>query len=344
MTDRLSIDEFQPRSELIVPEHKIIKAKFPVIDAHNHPTYPGFGFERIELEQLLSEMDVLNVKTIVNLSGGSGDELKQNLRRWDDAYPGRFVTYCNIDFKGVGQPGWTDRACDQLLADIRTGARGLKIYKELGLRIRDTQNLLVKPDDQRLYDLWEIAGEAGLPVTIHTADPTAFFRPLDRFNERWDELQDRPEWHFYGPEFPSFKQLMDSLYHLIASHPKTNFITAHVGCHPENLEFVSRMMERYSNLYTDIGARLAELGRAPYSARDWFIRFADRILFGTDLSPRAAMYRVHFRFLETDDEYFEYDADSVIPTQGRWRIYGVYLPDDVLRKVYYDNAAKLLKI
>ncbi|NLF01844.1 MAG: amidohydrolase family protein, partial [Anaerolineales bacterium] len=152
-----------------------------------------------------------------------------------------------------------------------------------------------------------------------------------------------PEWSFYGPEFPSFEELIDSLFRTIAAHPRTNFITAHVGCYPENLGFVSRMLDAYPNFYTDISARIAELGRAPYTARDWFIRYADRILFGTDMTPRIEMFRIHFRFLETADEYFDY-SDAPIPPQGRWRIYGVDLPEDVLRKVYHDNAARLLRL
>ena len=181
-------------------------------------------------------------------------------------------------------------------------------------------------------------------MLIHTADPVAFFRPLDRFNERWDELHRRPDWHFYGPEFPSFEELIASLYRLIEAHPQTTFITAHVGCYPENLGFVSQMMDKYPNFYTDISARIAELGRAPYSARAWFIKYADRILFGTDQRPTIPMYQVHFRFLETADEYFDYAPGADIPPQGRWKIYGLYLPDEVLRKVYYENAARLFDL
>jgi len=344
MVDRIYIEDFQPRSELVVPEHKVPRAKFPVIDAHNHVTSPGFGWEKRDMAQIISELDFLNVATVVNLSGETGDVLKRNLEKLDQAYPGRFLTYCNINFSDLGAPGWSDSRRKALEADIRAGARGLKIYKELGLIHRDQDNRLVMPDDPRLSDLWDVVGEAGLPVTIHSADPRAFFRPLDRFNERWDELHAMPSWLFYGSEFPAFEALLDSLYHLIESHPKTNFVTAHVGCYPENLGFVSKMMDRYPNFNTDIAARLAELGRAPYSARDWFIKYADRILFGTDSGPSLEMYQLHFRFLETADEYFNYSTHSPLGGQGRWRIYGMYLPDDVLRKVYHDNAARLLKL
>jgi len=307
-------------------------------------TYPGFGWQERDVHQVLDELDALNVRTVVNLSGGSGDELKRNLERWDLAFPGRFVSYCNADFADIDAPGWSSRACAQLRADIAAGARGLKVYKELGLTYRDGAGRLFMPDDARLFELWEQAGELGIPVTIHTADPVAFFRPLDRHNERWEELRRFPEWHFYGRDYPSFDALIESLYHLVETHPRTTFVTAHVGCYPENLGFVSRMMERYPNLYTDIGARIAELGRQPYAARQFFLRHADRILFGTDHHPCPAMYRVHFRFLETDDEYFAYDAESPIPTQGRWRIYGLHLPDEVLRRVYHANAERLLHL
>lgn len=340
----LLLDQFEPHSELVTPEHPVLRAKYPVIDAHNHITYPGFGWDRRKMEDILAELDGLNVRTVVNLSGEWGETLQRNLAALDQAHPGRFLTYCNLDYEGIGGPGWTERTVKQLEADVRAGARGLKIYKELGLRIVDTAGKLVAPNDPRLFDIWETAGALAIPVTIHSADPVAFFRPLDRFNERWDELHNVPDWHFYGPQFPPFEALMDALYALIEAHPRTNFITAHVGCYPENLGFVSRMMDKYPNFNTDFSARIAELGRAPYSARQWFIQYADRILFGTDHTPSKAMYQVHFRFLETADEYFSYDVHSAIPGQGRWHIYGVFLPDEVLRKIYYQNAVRLYKI
>lgn len=344
MSDFLAMEDYQPHSELVVPEHRISRAKFPVVDAHNHITFPGFGWEEVDLEQILRELDLVNVATVINLSGGSGDELKRNLEKYDFTYPGRFVTYCNVDFKGLGGNDWLKQATQQLASDVKAGARGLKIYKELGLRHHDQSGNLVKPDDPRLSDLWDTAGDLGIPVTIHTADPVAFFRPLDRFNERWEELHENPDWHFYGPEFPPFEALIESLYHLIESHPKTNFVTAHVGCFPENLGFVAGMLDRYPNFYTDISARIADLGRAPYSAREWFIKYADHILFGTDATPNVLMYQTHFRFLETADEYFEYHPNSPVPSQGRWQIYGLHLPDEVLRKVYQDNARRLLPL
>jgi predicted TIM-barrel fold metal-dependent hydrolase len=279
---------------------------------------------------------------MVNLSGGWGAELRANLAALDRAYPGRFATFCNVDWAGVGAPGWTDAAVTQLTADVEAGARGRTVFKELGLRSRDVAGALVMPADPRLTPLWRQAGELLSCVLIHTADPAAFFRPLDGENERWDELHAHPDWHFYGPEFPTFDELLAALSRLIGAHPATTFITAHVGCYPENLGFVSDMMACHPNFCTDFSARIAELGRAPYSAREWMLRYADRILFGTDMTPDPAAYRVHFRFLETADEYFPYNADGGLPPQGRWRIYGLHLPDDVLQKIYHDNAARLL--
>ncbi len=342
MRNFLLVEDFQPRSELVVPSHPVRRAKFPVVDVHNHLTHPGFPDP--DLDELLPEMDRINVATIVNLSGRSGDTLQRNLDRFDRAHPGRFATFCNVDWTGVGGNGWLEKAVAGLEADVKAGAKGFKVFKDLGLHVRDTRGHLVMPDDPRLSDLWDKAGELGVPVLIHTADPVAFFRPLDRFNERWDELHRHPDWLFYGPEFPTFMELMAALYHLIESHSKTTFITAHVGCYPENLGYVSDMLDRYPNFNTDISARLAELGRAPYSARAWFLKYADRVLFGTDVAPAAAWYQVYFRGLETADEHFDYVPEGGIPGQGRFKIYGLYLPDDVLKKVYRENAVRLLKL
>jgi predicted TIM-barrel fold metal-dependent hydrolase len=344
MVERIFVEDYQPRSELVVPEHHVPRAKYPVIDAHNHLPIERLRAQEVDLAQLVREMDMLNVQAIVNLSGGFGDLLKRNIEGLDAAYPGRFHTFCNVDWADVGTYSWAEKACAQLAADVAAGARGLKIFKRLGLEIRDTREELVMPDDPRIADIWDQAGALGIPVLIHVADPRAFFRPLDRFNERWDELHRRPEWLFYGPEYPEFDQLIKALYHLIESHPSTRFITAHVGCYPENLGFVAQMMDRYPNLHTDISARIAELGRVPYSARDWFLKYPERILFGTDQGPTVSMYQTHFRFLETADEYFDYRASAAIPPQGRWKIYGLYLPDEVLRSAYYGNAQRLLRL
>ncbi len=342
MSDRLFLEDFEPRSTLVVPEHRVPRAAFPVVDAHNHLTHRGWGDH--DPAQLVQDMDAANVATVVNLSGSYGDALKRNLERFDQGYPGRFATFCNVDWQGVGGPGWLEKTLAQLESDVAAGARGLKVFKELGLRVRDTRHKLVLPDDPRLSDIWDQAAELGVPVLIHTADPVAFFQPLDRTNEQYDCLHNHPDWRFYGPEFPPFEELIASLFNLVGAHPKTTFITAHVCCYAENLGFASEMLDRHPNLYTDFAARIAQLGRAPYSARRWFLKYADRILFGTDVGPSPAWYGTYFRWLETADEYFDHDPGPGIGEDGRWKIYGLSLPDEVLKKVYHDNAARLLRL
>ncbi|MHB9034379.1 MAG: amidohydrolase family protein [Anaerolineae bacterium] len=340
MPDDILLSEFTPHPELVVPQHTIMRSKFVCLDAHNHLPAERFRTNPAELRQLLAEMDALNVGCIANLSGGWGENLRQNIATLDRAYPGRFVTLCNIDWQDALSAGWLERTLKQLEQDVKSGARGLKVFKELGLIYRDPQNLLIMPDDPRIASIWDKAGELGVPVLIHTADPTAFFKPLNGDNERWDELHRRPEWHFHDPKYPAFMDLIESLYRTIAVHPSTTFITAHVGCYPENLGFVGEMLERFPNMLTDMSARVAELGRVPYSAHHFFNTYADRILFGTD-GANIAGFRVCFRFLETADEYFSYAPNAPFPCQGRWNIYGITLDDEVLRKVYWQNAAKV---
>jgi len=198
----------------------------------------------------------------------------------------------------------------------------------------------VAVDDPRLAPIWETAAGLNLPVLIHVADPPAFFKPLDERNERWEELHAHPDWHFPSPPFPPFSAIMTELAHLITHHPRTTFIGAHVGCYAEDLAWVGALLDRCPNFYVDISARLGELGRQPYTARRFFTRYADRILFGTDMSPDLALYRIYYRFLEADDEYFSYSTNE-IPEQGRWQIYGLFLPDDVLEKIYFRNAMEV---
>ncbi|MFN8376750.1 MAG: amidohydrolase family protein, partial [Anaerolineae bacterium] len=229
----------------------------------------------------------------------------------------------------------------QFRLQVARGAQGLKIWKPFGLHVRDQHGALAAVDDARLDPLWATAGELGLPVMIHVADPVAFFDPLDNTNERWEELHAHPDWQFPSPPFPSFMAIMTGLANLVERHPDTIFIGAHVGCYAENLGWVSELMDRCANFYVDISARIGELGRQPYAARRFFLQYADRILYGIDAGVSVESYRLYYRFLETDDEYFNYNI-APVPQQGRWYIYGLYLPDDVLKKVYYDNAARIL--
>ncbi len=345
--DDLRLVDFVPRSRLVVPEHPVGRARFPAIDAHNHLgrwLTADHDWVVGDVPSLISVLDACNLSTIVNLDGMWEDELEANLDRYDRAHPGRVVTFAQSDWDLVKEPDFGARMAHQLEDSVRRGARGLKVWKTLGLRYRDAADRLIPIDDERLWDLWEAAAALNIPVLIHIADPVAFFDPLDRFNERWEELRHHPDWHFHGPEFPTFETLIDQFEHLIAAHPRTTFIGAHVGCYPENLGWVSRMFATYPNFNADIAARVAELGRQPYSAKDFFERFPDHIVFGLDnFPPTVEAYAPYFRFLETADEHFPYSSSGVGGT-GRWRIYGVNLSDDILRQVYHDTAARLLHL
>ena len=337
--------EYRPQSRLEVAEHRVERARFPAVDAHNHLgrwLSEDGGWVVHDVEAMIGLLDGLNVDAVVNLDGRWGGELEANLDRYDRSFPGRFATFCQVDWREAERPGFSDRLVGSLEDSASAGARGLKVWKDLGLRVRDHGGSLILPDDDRLAPLWDTAGRLGLPVLIHTADPVAFFYPLDQSNERLEELLEHPDWSFYGPEFPTFGRLMEALETIVANHPGTTFIGAHVGCYAESLHWVGRMLDAYPNFHVDISARIAELGRQPGAARDLMLRHADRVLFGTDVFPPDPEHvRVYFRFLETSDEYFPY-SPSEVGGQGRWNIYGLGLPDDVLRNVYRDNARRLI--
>lgn len=351
----LALSDFRPRSMLVVPEHKVARAKYPVIDVHTHVggvlrARPGSA---VDLPKIVSWMDELNLALLLNLTGGNGDALARSIAGLDKKHPGRFRSAVQPDWSRVAQPGYAQWQADDLARARQAGAVGLKVLKNLGLTVRENGKTgpLVKLDDPRFDPMWDAAGKLNLPVFIHTADPDAFFTPIDRFNERWDELGNHPDWSFYGKDFPSKPELLAARNRIIERHPKTTFVCLHVANHPENLDDVTAWLRRYPNMHVEIGARIGELGRQPRRARRFFDEFIDRILFGTDATPNGsstpqqdltpAMYQCYFRFLETLDEYFDY-CPAEVPPQGRWRIYGIGLPDNMLRKLYHNNAARLL--
>jgi predicted TIM-barrel fold metal-dependent hydrolase len=300
-------------------------------------------------------MDRRGVRTMVNLTGGTGEGLSRTIAQFDRAHPGRFLTFTEPSWTRTQEPGYPKLQAD-LIAQAKTaGARGLKVLKTLGLYLRDggETGTLVAVDDRRFDPMWEACGALGLPVAIHIADPEAFFLPIDRFNERYEELANHPDWSFHGRDFPSFKALIEACDRVFARHPKTQFIALHVGHAAENLALVSERLDRFPNMTVEIGARIGELGRQPRTSRRFFEKYQDRILFGTDAVPNGtetpqqvfgdALYRIYYRFLETEDEYFDY-SPAPVPPQGRWRIYGLGLPEGILRKVYAGNAARLLGV
>jgi len=359
----LELSEFEPRSMLQVHESHVDRARFPVIDFHTHITISAKSENGVALsadrtylgtpEFLLPVMDRRNIRTMVNLTGGYDQGLVEVVSKYDRAFPGRFITLTEPCYEHWKEPNYPQLQADAIERAHRQGARGLKILKTLGLYLREdiTSGALVKVDDPRFDPMWECCGQLNIPVAIHVADPVAFFTPTDRFNERYEELTNHPDWSFYDHDFPSVAELLEARNRVMARHPKTQFVVLHVGNYAENLANVSENLDRYPNMTVDIAARIGELGRQPRTARKFFDKYQDRILFGTDATPHGdefpqqvfndQLYEIYYRFLETDDEYFDY-APARIPPQGRWQIYGLDLPEPILRKVYFENAARKL--
>jgi len=347
----LALENFRPAPRLRVAEHLLAAARFPAVDVHTHPDKRLHGSAEL-LRDYVKVMDDQNIAVCVSLDGGLGDALDEHIKYlWTD-YRDRFVIFATIDWRGDGREdnpaSWDCHRADfprrvaMLLEEAqRKGVSGLKLYKEFGLNLRNPDGSLVRVDDERWDAIWEACGRLGLPVLIHTADPSAFFLPIDERNERWEELSRHPDWSFFGPQWPAREELHAARNRVIARHPETHFIAAHAGNDGEDLAEVGAWLDEYPNLSIDIAARIAELGRQPYTARAFFLKYADRILFGTDGPRVPERLHYHWRFLETYDEYFPY-AENPFPPQGLWRIYGIGLPDDVLRKVYYENAARLI--
>lgn len=355
---KLALEDYEPKSMLHVTETTVPRARFPVIDFHTHLSWSGRRGQVAEAhnnatpEEVLPIMDRKNVRMMVNLTGGYGKVLEQTINYWQKPHPDRFLVFTEPSFGKITEPGFPQFQADQISRARQVGARGLKVLKTLGLYLRErvTSGPLVKIDDQRFDPMWEAAGAQRMPVAIHTSDPEAFFLPTDRFNERYEELSAHPDWSFHGKDFPNNKELQEARNRVMARHPKTQFVVLHFG-DSENLPYVSELLDRYPNMHVETGARIGELGRQPRASRKFFDKYQDRILFGTDAVPRGddtpqqvfgeRLYEIYYRFLETEDEYFDY-APAAKPPQGRWRIYGIGLPEKILRKVYYENAERLL--
>lgn len=328
----LLLGGFKPQPMLKVPENLIEQSKFSCIDFHGH-------LARMNPEEAIAIMDDCNVRTIVDFDGRWGDILKKQKAKYRQ-WPGRVIHFTRIPWRFINEPDFSERAVKNLEESVMAGARGLKVSKALGLYVREKDGKLIAVNDPRLDPVWAKCGKLDIPVAIHVADPDAFFLPLDGRNEQYEALVRNPLWRFYGKDFPSKDTLLEQRNDIIARHPDTSFVGLHVANRPENLAEVASLLDRYPNLHVEFGARLNELGRQPYTARDFFLKYSDRILFGIDRgSMNRFQYRVYFRFLESRDEYFHHGSGL-----GRWRIYGIHLPDEVLKKVYYKNAAKLLGI
>jgi predicted TIM-barrel fold metal-dependent hydrolase len=346
-------------------ERRVERAAFSVIDVHTHITVSAESKNGVALapqrtylgtpSALLPLMDSKNIGVMVNLTGGYDEGLSEVLKRYDEAFPGRFYSFTEPCYSRFLEPGYPQIQSDAIKRAHQAGAKGLKILKTLGLYLREsiTSGKLVKIDDSRFDPMWDTCGELNMPVAIHVSDPVAFFTPTDRFNERYEELNNHPDWSFYDRDFPSNEELLEARNRVIVRHPRTQFLVLHVGNFAENLDNVSENLDRFPNMAVDIAARIGELGRQPRRSRRFFDRYQDRILFGTDATPHddafpqqvfnEKLYEIYYRFLETEDEYFDY-APAKVPPQGRWRIYGLGLPHSILEQVYNRNAARLLHI
>ena len=361
----LPLEDYEPRSMLRLPETHVARAKYPVIDIHTHITFAAKNKNGVALssartyaatpQELLAVMDAKNIRSMVDLTGGYGSGLRETVARYDDAYRDRFYTMTEPIYEKFLEPNYPQLQAEAIEQAHRDGARGLKILKTLGLYLRSniTSGTLVAIDDKRFDPMWDTCGQLKMPVAIHIADPVAFFTPTDRFNERYEELHNHPDWSFYGRDFPQFMELIEARNRMMARHPNTHFIVLHVGNYAENLQNVSENLDRFPHMTVDTAARIGELGRQPRASQKFFDKYQDRILFGTDASPHASdvpqqvfgdrLYEIYYRFFETDDEYFDY-APAPKPPQGRWEISGIELPDQILRKVYNENAKRELGI
>ena len=336
--DQLLLRDFAPESMLQLPATEVLRARYPVIDVHCHLNDGIVMRKSADPKRFIRVMDETNVKAAINLTGGWDEKLKESLQTLAEPFPGRFFVFCQIDYSHLDEPSYLVELVDQA---HEWGAKGVKVLKDLGLTVRDRHGDRVRIDDPRLDCVWERAGKWGMPVGIHSGDPDAFFARVDRHNERYQELVVHPDWSYVGKKMPDKSELLAQRNRVFERHPGTSFWGLHMANHSENLDEVTEWMERYPNMHVELGGRIAELGRQPRRAGRFLREFQDRVMFGMDTALTAECYRGYFRFLETEDEYFDYPGS---PWQGRWKIYGLGLSDEILRKLYHDNAARQLGV
>ena len=333
MSQTMDFESYNPPSTLVVPENIVTRAKFPFVDVHGHQR----DMDNRDLSGLVEEMDDLNMATMVNLSGRSGDYLANSVKNIKATFPKRFITFANVDFGNMDDPDWSKNAVAQLVEDVKNGANGLKIYKSLGMYNRDSQGNRISIDDPRIDPVWAKCGELGIPVLIHAADPKPFWQDHDANNERWLELKLRSRRKRSDTDPAPWETIIAEQHHIFEKHPNTKFINAHLGWHANDLGKLGELMDKYPNMYSEIGAVIAELGRQPKMANEFFEKYQDRVMFGKD-SYNKEEYYTYFRVLETADEYFPYYKKY----HAYWKMYGLNLPDEILKKLYYKNALNVV--
>jgi len=328
----MDIEEYSPRSTLVVPQTIIKRSKYPFVDVHNHQ----FDMPLKDLSKLVEEMDSLNMGFMVNLSGFRGLYLEKSLKNIKENAPTRFGLFLNIDFEKLDDPNFATEQVDLINKAVTEGVIGLKVYKSLGLTDKDQKGNRIAINDPRLDPIWKACGDQNIPVLIHSGEPSSFWHPKDKYNERWLELRQKPGRYRNPKENPSFEEVLAEQHTVFKKHPNTTFINAHLGWMGNDLDRLGKHLDQHPNVMTEIGAVLAELGRQPKRAYRFFIDYQDRILFGKD-SYNVSEYYTYFRVLETEDEYFDYYRKR----HAHWKMYGLSLPDSVLQKVYYKNALHL---
>ena len=332
-TSIMNFEEYDPPSTLVVPETIITKAKYPFIDVHSHQ----WRMDTMDMTPVIEDMNAMNMAIMVNLSGRNSQKLKMMVDNVKDKYANRIVVFSNINLQSIDDPDWTKETVKQLEFDVKNGARGLKIYKSQGMRNTDTKGNRIKINDPRIDPVWAKCGELGIPVLIHSADPKPFWQPHDKNNERWLELKLRPRRKRSATNPASWETIIAEQHDIFKKHPKTTFINAHMGWHANDLKKLAELLDEMPNMYVEIGAVIAELGRQPRMANKFFEKYQDRVLFGKD-SWKPEEYPTYFRVLESDDEYFPYYKKY----HAFWKMYGLALPDAILRKLYYKNALKII--
>lgn len=330
---KMDFELYDPPSTMVVPQHPVMRAKFPFIDVHSH----HWRMATQDLDKLIGEMDSMNMGIIVNLSGRGGKLLKDMMDNVNAHYPKRIAIFTNINVRSMDEPDWTEETIKQIEYDVKNGAKGLKIYKSQGMSNKDKDGKRIPIDDPRIDPVWEKCGELGIPVIIHSADPKPFWEPHDENNERWLELKLRPGRKREADNPASWEQIIQEQHNIFKKHPNTIFIAAHMGWYANDLGKLGRLLDEMPNMYVGIGAVIAELGRQPRNANRFFEKYQDRVLFGKD-SYHPEEYHTYFRVLESDDEYFPYYKRY----HAFWRMYGLDLPDEVLKKLYYKNALKII--
>lgn len=330
----MDFELYDPPSTLVVPEHKPMNAKFPFIDIHSH----HWRMAEQDLDELIGQMDSLNMGIVVNLSGRGGPALKammDNVKKY--GYEDRIAIFTNIEMRSIDADDWLENTIKQLEYDVENGAKGLKIYKSQGMTHKDSSGNRIALNDKRLDPIWAKCGELGIPILVHSADPPSFWKPHDENNERWLELKLRPGRKRSATDPAPWETIIGEQHDVISKHPNTTFIAAHMGWFPNDLAKLGELLDTYPNMNVEIGAVIAELGRQPRNAKKFFEKYQDRILFGKD-SYQPTEYPTYFRVLETDDEYFPYYKRY----HAFWRMYGLDLSDEVLKKLYYKNALRIV--